>query len=150
MRSERRTFTTRAALGAALLSATLGLLPGLLGCADFVRGEYWELDEGASEEGTAGDGVYGYAANVHELMDTGCERCHAPGNSAGNTNFLIHSDDVEASYASPLEFVDVEAPASSRLLGKMAGAGHGGGAVYDDRSAEYELVLAWIEQGAAP
>lgn len=121
-----------------------------LGCADFQRGDYWVSEDSAGTAETGAEGLYGYGADVHVLLDTGCERCHAPGNSAGNTDFLITSDDVEASYASTLEFVDLESPATSRLLAKAAGAGHGGGAVYDDRSPEYALLLAWIEQGAPP
>jgi hypothetical protein len=118
------------------------------GCADFKRGEYWDLGETAGEG--ADDGQYTYAADVHPLLDAGCERCHAPGNSAESTGFLILSDDTEPSYASTLEFVDLERPADSRLLSKMAGDAHGGGVIFDDRSPEYDLTLAWIEQGAAP
>lgn len=135
-------------LGSALLG--LGLLASLGACADFQRGAYWddEAEAGTAETGVAG--LYGYAADVHPLLAAGCERCHAPGNSASGTDFLIFSDELEASYASTLEFVDLDAPAASRLLSKTAGAGHAGGAVFDDRSPEYALLLAWIEQGAPP
>jgi hypothetical protein len=119
------------------------------GCADFVRGEYW-ASEDESGDATGVDGMYGYADDVHALLDSGCERCHAPANSAGNTAFLILSDDVDASYASTVAFIDPDDPPASRLLAKTAGTGHGGGVVFDDRSPEYALILAWIEQGAAP
>lgn len=124
-------------------------LLGLTGCADFVRGETWPQDDAvASETGVAGE--LGYAADIHPLLDAGCARCHAPGSSADNTAYLVHSDDVMASYATALEFVDLDNPGDSRLLSKTAGSGHGGGTIFDDRSAEYELILAWIEQGAPP
>ncbi|MFO7567110.1 MAG: hypothetical protein R6X02_30980 [Enhygromyxa sp.] len=122
----------------------------LLACADFKRGEYWELDEAGEEQGEGAEGEYGYAADVHSLLDAGCERCHAPGKSADNTKFLIYSADVEQSYASTLEFVNFDSPGDSRLLSKTAGSAHGGGVIFDDRSNEYELILAWIEQGAPP
>lgn len=124
----------------------LGLL--LAACADFKRGEYWELDDAPADEGGV-EGEYGYSAHVHPLLDTGCERCHAPGKSASHTGFLITAD-IEASHASTLEFVDLDDPAASRLLSKTAGQAHGGGVIYDDRSPEYALILAWIEQGAKP
>jgi hypothetical protein len=128
--------------------ALIPILAMASACADFKRGEYWDLEQ---FEGTAGaDGDYTYAADVYPLLDAGCERCHAPGNSAENSNFLILTDDLEGSYASTLEFVDLDNPAESRLLGKMAGSGHGGGVIFDDHSPEYELTLAWIEQGAPP
>ena len=117
-------------------------------CADFERGAYWEPD--AAAEGTGVDGEQSYAADIHPVLDAGCERCHAAGNSAGNTDYLIVSDDPHASYASAVEFVDLDEPADSRLLAKMAGSGHAGGVLFDDRSPEYDLTLAWIEQGAPP
>ncbi|HLT40410.1 MAG TPA: hypothetical protein VK034_29225, partial [Enhygromyxa sp.] len=46
-------------------------------CADFKRGEYWELDDTPADEGA--DGEYTFAADVHPLLDAGCERCHGPG-----------------------------------------------------------------------
>jgi hypothetical protein len=130
----------------------LGLL--VLGCADFKRGAYWDLDDdgggGGELDGTAGGGDLGYAADIHPLLDAGCERCHAANNSAGNTGYLVVSADPERSYTNALEFINLDAPASSRLLTKMAGQNHGAGVIFDDRSPEYALALAWIEQGAAP
>ena len=126
--------------------ATLVLVLLSSACADFKRGEYWDLGETAGEQ--ADDGQYTYAADVHPLLDAGCERCHAPGTSAESTGFLIYVDDLEASYASTIDFVDLDSPAESRLLSKMAGVAHGGGVIFDDHSPEYDLTLAWIEQGA--
>jgi hypothetical protein len=126
----------------------MSLAVGLLGCADFTRGAYWDLPDEDGEPGGV-EGELGYAADIHPLLDAGCERCHGPGNSAGHTGYVI-SDDLEASYASALEFVELGSPSASRLLSKTAGSGHGGGTIFDDRSDEYATILAWIEQGAAP
>ena len=137
----------------AIASACLALVvTASLACADFRRGPYWELDDevSAGDESGTGGGEYGYADDVHAILDAGCERCHGVGNSAGDTDLVILPDDVEASYQSSLEFVDLDAPASSRLLSKMAGAAHGGGTIFDDRSPEYDLILTWIERGAPP
>lgn len=130
-----------------MLAAGIAVLGS--GCADFVRGEYW-VSEDESGDATGGDGIYSYADDIHALLVSGCERCHAPANSAGNTEFLILTDDIDGSYASTIVFVEPDDPAASRLLAKTAGTGHGGGVVFDDRSPEYALILAWIEQGAPP
>lgn len=142
MNFRRTSITAGLALALALASSA---------CADFQRGEYWDEDMGADEGGTAGGtgGELSFAADIFGLLDSGCARCHAPGESAGNTDFLI-TNDPEASFESSLEFVNLDDPAESRLLAKTAGTGHGGGTVFDDRSPEYELILAWIEQGAPP
>ena len=133
------------------LTLMLALVIGSTACADFRRGEYWEQDETGDTGDTAdgGEGP-GYAADIHPLLDSGCERCHAAGKSAGNTDFLIVSADTEASYASALDFVDTGDPGSSRLLSKCAGQGHGGGVIFDESSDEYALILAWIDAGAPP
>ena len=130
-------------------AALAGSVCVLVACADFERGEYWQQAEESGESGGA-TGELGYALDVHPLLDAGCERCHAAGESAGNTQFLLVSDDAEASYESTVEFIDLDSPGDSRLLAKMAGKGHGGGVIFDESSGEYELVLAWIEQGAPP
>jgi hypothetical protein len=119
------------------------------GCADFTRGAYWEVDMQQGTDG-GGDGELGYEQDVHPLLDAGCERCHGPGNSAGDTDYSVISTNVEASYMSALEFVELESPGDSRLLAKMAGSGHGGGPIFVEGSVEYDLILAWIEQGALP
>lgn len=120
----------------------------LVGCADFTRGAYWEVD-GQGTDGGA-DGELGYEQDIHPLLDAGCERCHGPGNSAEDTNYDVISSDVETSYMSALVFVDLDSPGDSRLLSKTAGNGHAGGAIFAEGSAEYDLILAWIEQGALP
>ena len=129
-------------------SIVITLCLALVGCADFKRGEYWEEDE-EEAEGADTEG-YSYEADVHPLLDSGCERCHGDGGSAATTAFFITPADVESSYMSTLQFVDVADPEGSRLLSKASGNGHGGGTIYDDQSGEYAVILSWIEVGAPP
>jgi hypothetical protein len=130
------------------LPRTLALVLLLGGCADFARGAYWEIDGQGTDGGV--DGEFGYEQDIHPLLDAGCERCHGPGNSAEDTNYSVISTDVEASYTSALLFIDLDSPGDSRLLSKAAGNGHAGGAIFAEGSVEYDLILAWIEQGALP
>jgi hypothetical protein len=85
--------------------------------------------------------------DVLPLLRAGCDRCHTADGAANATAFLLDVDD-DTAYDVTLAFVDLDAPASSRLLAKTAGQGHTGGVIYDDHSAEYETILAWIEHGA--
>jgi len=127
----------------------------IAGCAGFTRGEQW-VDEDVDappagpEDTSAGGTNSTYSGDIHDLLLDGCERCHSPDGAANGTAFIILANDIEASYSSVIEFVDVDAPSSSRLLSKAAGMGHGGGTIFDTRSAEYAEILAWIEQGALP
>jgi hypothetical protein len=88
-------------------------------------------------------------ADVFGLLEAGCERCHSPDGQASSTSFVL-TDNVAGAYDETLPFIDLGAPASSRLLAKGAGNGHIGGVIYDERSTEYATILAWIEQGAMP
>jgi hypothetical protein len=152
MTSERRRWRWKvaAASGALVAAALLG------GCADFSRGPAAPAPDAAAdaaggEVAAAGDGgaPLSFAAAVYPLLVPTCQRCHAPGQQAGDTQ-LLFAGDPAADYATVLTFVDTAAPASSRLLHKMNGEGHGGGTVYAAGSPEYETVLTWIEQGARP
>lgn len=116
-------------------------------------------ETGADEEGEASTGLgstggglpaTSYADEIHGLMVAGCERCHEPNGSANDTGLIVLADDPAASYELVVDFVDTAQPSSSRLLTKGAGQGHGGGTIYDDRSAEYDTILRWIDTGASP
>jgi hypothetical protein len=147
MTSRRRTSGTVAALCCALA----------LGCADFSRGPATPIpDAGAELDGQTGDGAstddgaaLSFAASIHPLMAAACHGCHAVGQQAGDTQLLLTSD-AAADYVVVMRFVDTSAPAGSRLLSKMSGNGHGGGAVYAASTPEYQTVLHWIQQGARP
>ena len=100
----------------------------------------------ASSDSAAGPS---FGVDVLPLLRAGCERCHTADGAASNTAFLLDVDD-DTAYDITLQFVDLESPASSRLLAKTAGQGHTGGVIFDDRSTEYAAILAWIEHGALP
>jgi hypothetical protein len=121
------------------------------GCADLSRGPAVTVaDAGAGEGGAPEtDGGVSFAANVEGLLVASCQHCHSTGGEAGDTTFLLGGD-PSADFAAATRFVDVNAPASSRLLAKMSGNGHGGGTVHAAGTPEYQTVLTWIQEGAQP
>ena len=124
----------------------------LMACADLERGPRPpEVDAGGAGDAGRGDGTGGAVvfAAVRPLLVTGCGSCHASGQQAGNTSFLV-SMDAAADYRSARAMVDPMNAAASRLLGKGTGQGHGGGAVWLVGSPEHTTVLAWIQGGALP
>jgi len=139
-------------LPAIVLSAIGCLLAS--GCADFSRGSASVLPDGGAdlsgEVGPPADGAaLSFAASVHPLLIAGCRGCHATGQQAGDTQFLL-TGDAAADYLVVSPLVDASAPGSSRLLSKINGNGHGGGTVYAAGTPEYQTVLQWIQQGARP
>jgi hypothetical protein len=127
-------------------------------CADWSRGSSafdpadaaTVSDAGATDgSGQSPDVALSFAHPVHGLLTAACQSCHAQGQQAGTTLFLL-TGDSSADYASVSAFIDVGAPTSSRLLAKMAGRGHGGGTLYATDAPEYQTVLRWIQEGARP
>ena len=116
-------------------------------CADLSRGPAppAAVDAGASE---GGDAAVSFAV-VEDILIAGCQRCHSTDGEAGDTTLLL-TGDAAADLETVARFVDVNAPAVSRLLAKMAGNGHGGGAVYGAATPEYQTVLRWVQEGARP
>jgi hypothetical protein len=138
------------------LARLLGITVCLGGaCADWSRGSVsfdaaTAFDAGASDgSGQSPDAALSFADPVHGLLTAACQSCHAQGQQAGTTLFLL-TGDRSADYASVSRFIDVGAPASSRLLAKMSGRGHGGGTLYAADAPEYQTVLRWIQEGARP
>jgi mono/diheme cytochrome c family protein len=120
-----------------------------LGCADFSRGGP-AMDTGeAADAGATGDGgALSFAADIYPLL-TICQNCHVPGGAASSTS-LIFSGNAATDYPTVLQFVATATPASSRILSKVSGNGHGGGTIYAAGTTQYETILAWIQQGAPP
>lgn len=87
--------------------------------------------------------------SIHRLLLAGRESCHSAAGAASSTRPLF-TGSVTDDYQSTLDFVDVSAAAASRLVVKMEGRGHAGGAIFTSASPEYALVLRWIDEGAAP
>jgi mono/diheme cytochrome c family protein len=125
------------------------LLGAALGCADFSRGGP-AIDAGETADVAArGDGAaLSFAADVYPLLSP-CMSCHVPGGAASSTS-LIFTGSAATDYATVLAFVNTSTPASSRLLAKMSGNGHGGGTIYAGGTPQYETILTWIQQGAPP
>jgi hypothetical protein len=123
-------------------------LAAAAGCADLQRGPAAPVPDAGPDTGARDGGGVSFAT-VRPLLDDGCRRCHSPGQMAGNTGFLLTGDGA-AEYLSARGFLDLSVPASSRLLAKATGQGHGGGTIYRPGSAEYAALLAWISDGANP
>jgi len=138
------------------MSSRLGLLLALLfvqGCADFHRGDP-TADAGSPSGGDGGAGIDGgdapsFVTDAHPVLLSGCQSCHRAGGAAGNTGFVL-SGDSDSDFQAASALTDSASPASSRLLRKAAGAGHGGGAIYADSTPEYQTLLSWIAGGAQP
>jgi len=129
--------------------AGLGLaLAVFTSCADLERGPAPPVPD-AGPDAAATDGGAISFATVRPLLVSGCARCHAPGQMAGNSG-LVLTGDVAADYQSVRALVDPMAPAQSRLLAKAAGQGHSAGAIYRPGSPEYNALLAWVQSGAVP
>jgi hypothetical protein len=124
-----------------LLAAALG------GCADLERGPPPPTPDAGPDTGGVDGGVS--FSSVRPLIDDGCGRCHTMGGMAASTTFIL-TGDAAAEYRAVRALVDPGAPASSRLLAKATGQGHGGGTVYRPGSPEYTALLAWISGGANP
>ena len=135
-----------------------GALAGALAlaaCADFSRGEPSPApDAGARPDGGDAAARRRRGAVVRDrrlpaARARPASRATRPASEAGDTQ-LLFTGDAAADYATVVMFVDTSAPAGSRLLSKMSGNGHQGGAVYAAGSPEYQTILQWIEQGAQP
>jgi hypothetical protein len=129
------------------------LLAGAGACADFSRGPASSSVDAAGQASTDGGAegpALSFASEVHAPLVAGCQRCHASGQEAGDTSFLL-TGDTAADYSVVTRFVEPSAPAQSRLLAKMAGTNnHGGGTIYGPTTPEYQTILRWIQEGARP
>ena len=142
MSSDRRLSSRRWALAPVLVATVLG-------CADFSRGRpTMDAGEVADAGGTSDGGALTFAADIYPLL-TIRMNCHVPGGAASDTS-LIFSGNAASDYTTVLQFVDTAMPASSRILSKVSGNGHGGGTIYAVGTTQYETILAWIQQGAPP
>ena len=118
-----------------------------VGCADFSRGPAPVAVDGGPDDGAPSTDAAVAFADVEAILIDSCQRCHATGGEAGDTTFLL-TGEAAADFATAGRFVAVDAPASSRLLAKMSGNGHGGGTVHAAGTPEYQTVLRWIQEGA--
>jgi hypothetical protein len=142
MSSDRQLRSRRWALAPIVFGAALG-------CADFSRGGP-AMETGETTDASAkGDGAaLSFATDVYPLLSP-CRNCHVPGGAASSTS-LIFTGTASSDYPTVLAFVNTASPASSRILAKLSGNGHGGGTIYAAGTPEYETILTWIQQGAPP
>lgn len=88
-----------------------------------------------------------YSGRIHKMVQSDCGGCHKKGSSAGSTRLSL-TGEIDADYKAVRGLVKPSSPASSTLLLKASGKGHGGGTPWPDASAKQKRVLAWIEAGA--
>jgi hypothetical protein len=136
------------------MMALVALLLGAA-CADFSRGEAIDPNGSGGGAPDAAVGASGggsgssYGVDIGPLLLDGCAVCHSPTGAASSSGFSL-TGNAPDDYQSTLSFVDVDAPDQSRLIVKMEGRGHTGGAIYTRGSPEHALVSRWIGEGAAP
>jgi hypothetical protein len=133
-------------------------------CADVHPGQPYPEDGGVAAVAPGGDETTdatagsatdaaaiapSFAASVEPVLRDGCARCHAPGGQASGTAFVLTGKAAD-DHATVSRLIDPSAPASSRLLTKARGDGHGGGVIWPANSPQAQLVTQWITQGARP
>src|SRR4051794_26998505 len=113
-----------------------GLALSLAACADFSRGPSSAAGHDAGVDAGAGDaaaaeggGGTSFAEDIEPLLVPTCQTCHAAGGQAADTR-LLFTGKPATDYTAVVSFVDTSSPSGSRLLSKMSGNGHQGGAVY--------------------
>lgn len=83
-----------------------------------------------------------FQAHVKPALQA-CTSCHAAG--AGGWTY----DGGANAYNQVISQIDTQSPGDSPLLiNATGGSGHGGGTIFSASSADYQALLAWIEEGA--
>jgi hypothetical protein len=118
-------------------------------CADFSRGDPLGPTGGGAPDASGSASGSAFDPDIHALLLDGCASCHSPTGAASDTELLL-TGNLTDDYSSTSALVDLGSPDASRLVVKMEGRGHAGGAIYTRASPEYARVLRWIGEGAAP
>ncbi|TNF30836.1 MAG: hypothetical protein EP329_13240 [Deltaproteobacteria bacterium] len=128
----------------------------LFACADFERGpgpvppDTATVDTGSSDatDDSGGGCTPGdYATEIYPLLQLSCDSCHSSSGSAGSTG-LVFSGSADDDYAAISGLIDTGNAASSVLVKKAVGSGHGGGAVFSAGGEEEAALICWISSGA--
>lgn len=125
----------------------VGLLAGTGACG-FSRGE--PLPDAGQVDATTDAGMAGevtFEADILPLLESRCGVCHAPGEAAGDSNFVLEGDAGD-DYASVRALVNTDAPEDSRIVVQARGVGHSGGAIWNAGSAPDQTLIRWIAAGA--
>jgi hypothetical protein len=107
-------------------------------------------DDDDGFDGTFSNGAY--PALVQE--NCGQANCHTAANQAATGGLQLPDSAATLTTAQAFAEINAEAvvntatPASSLLLTKGEGTGHGGSVQWDDNDSTYEAVLTWIQNGA--
>lgn len=89
-----------------------------------------------------------FAASVHQFLVDNCTASGCHSSAAGG--FAI-TGDVDADYEATLREVTVGDGEGSKLVKKTSGVtSHTGGPLLQPGTSEYDLVVAWINDGANP
>jgi len=78
-----------------------------------------------------------------------CNSCHVAGGAAGTSQFILSNNrslDMQ-DWTEVKSFVNAGAPATSPLLVKATGTGHGGGQRFDSANPNYTKIMTWIQNG---
>jgi len=104
-------------------------------------------EDAISEADSAGPPI-SFADGVHDILIANCTAsgCHG----AGAGGFLL-SGDIDADYTAVLDRVVPGDALASKLIKKStATSSHTGGPVLQAGTPDYDLVVAWINDGANP
>ncbi|MEZ4398368.1 MAG: hypothetical protein R3B06_00005 [Kofleriaceae bacterium] len=150
-----------AATGAAVLYEVVGSsvdpidLPGSAGGAT-VRQEVVAMlkvqtTSAAATTPAAGVTSPDYLGSVASILASRCTVCHADTNNvaAYATYPLTSSADTDADYTATQAQIDTASPADSDLLLKATNTvAHVGGGILTVGDSDYDVILAWIQDGA--
>ena len=120
----------------------LAVAMALTGCLD-------PFSYGTRAGGQAVPDAATYEGDVYPILLSQCSSCHEAGAVASSTA-LVLSSDPSADYDMISGLVTPGDPANSPLLQKASGAtSHGGSGLLGETSVDYQIIEAWVEQGAA-
>lgn len=93
-----------------------------------------------------------YKPEIKTILQNRCDICHGATSSNPAAQAVMRLDfspaQDQATHQTLLSKVDTNNPSGSLLVTKAAGNNHVGGAVIPTGSADYNNLVAWIQQGA--
>lgn len=88
-----------------------------------------------------------FSPEVHRLLTNACGSCHAEGQFAGGTSYLVPSD-PHAHFVAARSLVTPGNASKSKLYTRALGSEHAAGAIFTEDSEEAKLIAKWIDEGA--
>lgn len=112
-------------------------------------------DGGGGDDDDEFDGTFSGGAYLALAQENcGSATCHSNANQAGTGGLQLPDAAMTITTAAAYAEINAEGvvttatPASSTILTKGLGTGHGGSQQWDTNDATYEAVLTWIQGGA--